>query len=503
VVGVVVGLVLAVSIVLRFVTRSDLWLDEALSVNIARLPLGDIPDALRRDGAPPLYYVLLHFWIDLFGEGDGAVRALSGLLSVATLPAMYFAGRRIGGRAAAWAAVLVLATSPFAIRYATETRMYALVMFIVAWGYLALVRALERPSVGRLALVVLATAALLYSHNWSWYLLATVGLLVVGIAWKATDADRRRAARRVAIAMVVGGVCYLPWVPTLLDQLAKTGTPWADARLPWSGLMDVFDGIGGVGAPIHGEALFLRTVLTVLFLLGVFAVGLDPRRMELDLHTRPRVRWESAAAFGTLLLGLTLSWAAGTAFVSRYSSVVVPLLALVIAAGIAAFVGTWGRVLVLAAVVVLGLAGGVRNVVDDRTQAAEIANVIAAEAVPGDVVVYCPDQLGPAVSRLLPDDLGVEQVTFPDLRRPEIVNWVDYRKRIAATDAGAVARRVLERAGDRTVWYVASPGYRSVEGQCEALGGALAASRPGGSGRIAPDDTNYFEYMGLSEYPGS
>ncbi len=34
---------LVVGVVLRFVTRSPLWLDEALSVNIAHLPIGDIP----------------------------------------------------------------------------------------------------------------------------------------------------------------------------------------------------------------------------------------------------------------------------------------------------------------------------------------------------------------------------------------------------------------------------------------------------------------------------
>ena len=33
---------------------------------------------LRHDGAPPLYYALLHFWIDVFGLGNLAVRSLSG-----------------------------------------------------------------------------------------------------------------------------------------------------------------------------------------------------------------------------------------------------------------------------------------------------------------------------------------------------------------------------------------------------------------------------------------
>ena len=57
--GAVIAL-FAVGVVIRFVTASHLWLDEALTVNIARLPLGQLTDALRRDGAPPLYYVLLH-----------------------------------------------------------------------------------------------------------------------------------------------------------------------------------------------------------------------------------------------------------------------------------------------------------------------------------------------------------------------------------------------------------------------------------------------------------
>ena len=110
-------------VALRAWTRSDLWLDEALSVNIARLPPGELFEALRHDGHPPLYYLLLHGWIEVFGDGDEAVRSLSAVLSVATLPVAWVAGRRYGGRVAAVATVVLLATSPFAVRYATEARM--------------------------------------------------------------------------------------------------------------------------------------------------------------------------------------------------------------------------------------------------------------------------------------------------------------------------------------------------------------------------------------------
>ena len=86
VVGVGVGLVIAAGLILRFWTRSGLWLDEALTVDIARLPLSQIPEALKHDGAPPLYYYLLHFWIVLFGQSNAAVRSLSGVIAVVTLP---------------------------------------------------------------------------------------------------------------------------------------------------------------------------------------------------------------------------------------------------------------------------------------------------------------------------------------------------------------------------------------------------------------------------------
>src|SRR6478752_5318026 len=68
---VIVGVVaLVVGTVLRFTTMSSLWLDEALSVNISQLPLGEITDWLRHDGHPPLYYWLLHAWREVFGTSD-------------------------------------------------------------------------------------------------------------------------------------------------------------------------------------------------------------------------------------------------------------------------------------------------------------------------------------------------------------------------------------------------------------------------------------------------
>ncbi len=222
------GLVAAVvaGLVLRFWTRSPLWLDEALTVDIAKLPLHKIPAALKRDGAPPLYYVLLHFWMKIFGSSDFAVRSLSGVLGVATLPVAWVAGRRFGGRTVAWFVLVVLATAPFAVYYATEARMYALVMFLTACGFVAVDRALEKPRVGNLVAVAAVAGALLYSQYWSLYLL---GALALWLLWMSIGGARsnRSNARFTLGALAVGCLTFLPWVPTFLFQSHHTGTPWA------------------------------------------------------------------------------------------------------------------------------------------------------------------------------------------------------------------------------------------------------------------------------------
>ena len=157
------GLVAAVvvGIGLRFVSRSDLWLDEALSVNVARLRLGSIAGWLRyHDGAPPLYYWLLHAWTAMFGTSDAAVRSLSGVFGVASIPLAWLCGRCIGGRTTANVAVVVLALNPFAIRYATETRMYGMEITLIFAAIVLTRRAMDSPTTLRLVAVAGVTALL-------------------------------------------------------------------------------------------------------------------------------------------------------------------------------------------------------------------------------------------------------------------------------------------------------------------------------------------------------
>lgn len=496
------ALVLAAGVVLRFVTRSPLWLDEALSVNIAKLPLGDIAEALRHDGHPPLYYWLLHGWIRLAGDGDTAVRALSGLFAVATLPLLYLVGRRRGGLLLGWLAVVVLALNPFALRYATEARMYSMVMVEVLVGYLLLDDVVRRgrSTWWRLAAIAVVSGLLLLTHYWSMWLLGTTGLALLVVWRKGTTAEVRGAALRAALAVAAGGVLFAPWLPTFLYQATHTGTPWAAATRP-TGVVGLtfFDYGGGFGtADPHLAAL----LLFLAAVLGVLAVATSPWRMALDVRTAPQLRWEGIIVAGTFVIASGVAYIGRAAFASRYTAVVFPFVMLLVAGGLSRF--TPRLALDVAVVVLVGslLVGAAWTVVTPRTQARLNAEAVASLAQPGDLVVYCPDQLGPSHQREMRDDL--RQVSYPTFGDPRFVDWVDYAERNKAADPVAFADRAVSEAGpDHRIFVVWAGVYKTYEDQCERLVAELAARR-GAANPVSSDRADrYFEHASVTEIPAA
>jgi hypothetical protein len=123
-----------------------MWLDETFSVWLAS---HSVPDMLqwivRIDQHPPLYYLVLHYWIARYGDTPYYVRLLSALFGAGTIPIIYLIGKRMSGVVVGLAAAVLLAVSLFHIYFAQETRMYTLLTFNAAVAIYALVRLLTDP----------------------------------------------------------------------------------------------------------------------------------------------------------------------------------------------------------------------------------------------------------------------------------------------------------------------------------------------------------------------
>jgi mannosyltransferase len=504
--------VLVLGVFLRFYTHSALWLDEALTVDRSRLPIGEIANSVKHDGAPPLYYYLLHFWMGIFGTSDLATRSLSGAIGVMTLPVAWQVGNRCGGRMVAWTTLMLTASAPFAVYYSTEARMYALVILLTGCGFLALHHALATARAGNLIAVAVVTAALLYTHYWSLYLVAMVGIYLVGLTiWtrrKARDPQEWKRPLPALIAMVIGCLTFVPWLPTFIYQSEHTGTPWSGAA-NFAAVINAVTGFtdnqGSSSIAGTNQGRLLALIYLAMSALALFGVGRNERVIELDLHTQPRARGVSFVVLATLFAAIAGGLITSSAFSSRYAAVVFLPLILLVALGTTTLLNIRLRLAVVAVAVIAGLVGSVQNISTQRTQAPQVAAVLNTHAEAGDIIAFCPDQLGPSVYRVTAHSSRYDMVTFPRGTGPELVNWVNYEQVVHAASPTAFAAKLVADAGSRhRIWLVWQPGYQTYGVKCETLASTLLGDADlGGHNWITNNGAKYYEPMNLTEYAPS
>ncbi|PIZ64741.1 hypothetical protein COY14_04075 [Candidatus Roizmanbacteria bacterium CG_4_10_14_0_2_um_filter_36_9] len=63
----------------------NLWRDEAFSVVMSGQSVGNIIQSTAADFNPPLYYLILHYWMLIFGSSEIAIRSLSLLFYTLTI----------------------------------------------------------------------------------------------------------------------------------------------------------------------------------------------------------------------------------------------------------------------------------------------------------------------------------------------------------------------------------------------------------------------------------
>lgn len=223
-------LIVAAGALLRLfaLERSSLWLDEYTSIEVASRSLGEIVLGAGFDRAtPPLYYVILHFWLSFFGTGETALRIASALFDTGNIVLMFFLFRALFTPRAGILASLLYALSPFAVYYAQEGRMYTLTLLLVLLTvYLALQLRDAGAKPRHAILLLLFAAAGLYTH---YYFTFVIVALSLGLIFPTIPP--KRAIITYVIVMVVAGLLFLPWLGVVLQLAGSGGQTFRPFRL--------------------------------------------------------------------------------------------------------------------------------------------------------------------------------------------------------------------------------------------------------------------------------
>lgn len=216
-----VGLVLiCISIFLRGFQLGvrDFWFDESCTFYYLQ-NLFDWPEDSRllEQSTNLPYYVLLRGWMAIFGDSESALRGMSVAASLLTIPFIGWAARRVGGREAWFAAVVLAAVHPLSVYYAREARAYALWVFMLAVMLWLLVEAVRST---RRSWWVAYGAALLFTLNLHYF---TAFWAAASAAMAMLATDRRMALRRWSVTSVIALALFVPYFLLAVWPAARAG----------------------------------------------------------------------------------------------------------------------------------------------------------------------------------------------------------------------------------------------------------------------------------------
>lgn len=249
----------------------SIWFDEGYSIMLAERSTGDLLALTAVDAHPPLYYLVLQLWGNLFGFEPVAMRSLSAVFAGLAVVVMLAVISRMFGARVAVAAIPFLVLSPFLLRYGYEVRMYAMASLIGVLATYVLIRANESDKKHWWILYAVLVASGMYT------LYMTIAIWLAHLVWLAVISIRKskdlKFWRWRWVYAYLGAVgLFAPYIPTFVHQMTNSALPGIGSELTLTGLGNIITssllfepewGVGGWMSLLLGAVLVLIVVATV------------------------------------------------------------------------------------------------------------------------------------------------------------------------------------------------------------------------------------------------
>jgi mannosyltransferase len=357
------------------VWNPSLWGDEAASIMSAERPLPSLFRMLGNvDAVHGTYYLLLHYWIGIFGTSELSVRLPSTIAVGILVAGVYVLGRTLGSRRLGIVAAIVCAVIPRISSIGADARSYAISTAIAVWLTVLLVTLSRRGATSRRVWIgyALGLTLGLYVFLYLGLLIAVHGLFL--LLTRQARGVRRRWAQASVLAVVLGApVLYYGYAER--DQIAFL----AHRNYAKPNLVLISQWFGD---PLFAAAAWLAIALAV----GAGILALRRRRV---VPTRVVLVGVWLVVPTALLLALNT---VTPTYNLRYLAMSTPAAALAIAMGLTALRRRWLVIAATLAVVLLALPSDIaqrQEFADDQgSDWRQVSQYVAAHSNPGDAILF-------------------------------------------------------------------------------------------------------------------
>ena len=196
---------------LIFISSNSVGGDEPFSIYHAQMDIPSIINHLSAGNNPPLYEIILHFWINLYGISELSVRFPSLIFSTLTVYFIYRIGKDFFNYQTALAASLLFTFSNYNLGFAHEARVYSLFTLLTAMSMFYFLKYYtdvqsSKPRNSKYYYFLLAiNTFLIYAHYFGFFV-----ILIQTISIFFLEKDRKFLLKKYWTYILLLTVLYIP-----------------------------------------------------------------------------------------------------------------------------------------------------------------------------------------------------------------------------------------------------------------------------------------------------
>lgn len=256
---------------ISLIFNNNVWFDEAYTLSLIQHNYSEVIEILKSDMHPPLYFISLKFFCEIFGYSILVTKIFSVLGYIATLLLGCTVVKKHFGSDTSMVYMLTIGAIPMSLYFSVQQRSYEWCIFFVTLCFIETLLFIKSCKYRHCIIFVIAALFAAYNHIYA--------LLAVGIIFAFLNIYIFTKSKKLIKAIILSDISiiigYFPWIfPLLYQTEAAAGSFWLKGVEPLSVVVFASGIVISTLILAKKENRRLSVIFAITCVLSVQAIGL-------------------------------------------------------------------------------------------------------------------------------------------------------------------------------------------------------------------------------------